>query len=147
MNETDEDQAQILLRLAKDDEFAARAMLPVDGLADSILGFHCQQAVEKALKAALAARGEKVPRTHDLEGLLRLCRNGGIDVPERLEGVQSLAPYGVLMRYGNDRTPALDREQALKWATDAVGWAQERVRDREAPDPWRPRSPHDRADR
>lgn len=87
-----------------------------------------------------------MPHTHDLEGLLRLFRNGGIEVPERLEGVERLAPYGVLMRYDTTESP-LDREQALRWATDAVGWAQERERDREAPDPWRSRSPPDRTDR
>ena len=35
----------------------------------SIVGFHAQQAVEKALKALLVSTGDTVPRTHDL-GLL-----------------------------------------------------------------------------
>jgi hypothetical protein len=43
-----EDLAQSMLGLARDDEVAARALLPLDGVADSIVGFHCQQAVEKA---------------------------------------------------------------------------------------------------
>ena len=38
------DLPQTLLGLARDDEFAARSLLPVAGVADSILGFHTQQA-------------------------------------------------------------------------------------------------------
>jgi len=48
------DLAWLLLGLARDDEFAARSLLPVAGVADAILGFHSQQAVEKALEAALS---------------------------------------------------------------------------------------------
>jgi HEPN domain len=45
------DLAEQLLRLARDDEAAARAMLDVGAVTDAIVGFHAQQAVEKALKA------------------------------------------------------------------------------------------------
>ena len=38
-------------------------------LADSV-GFHCQQCVEKYLKARLEEAGRHVPRTHDCEALL-----------------------------------------------------------------------------
>jgi HEPN domain-containing protein len=62
------DLPRLLLGLARDDEFAARSLLPVEGVADSILGFHAQQAVEKSLKAALAYRGVEFPYTHDLDG-------------------------------------------------------------------------------
>ncbi len=62
------DLPELLLGLARDDEFAARSLLPVEGVADSILGFHAQQAVEKALKAALASRDVEFPHAHDLAG-------------------------------------------------------------------------------
>jgi HEPN domain-containing protein len=114
----------VLLGLARDDEFAARSLLPVRGVADSILGFHAQQAVEKSLKAALASQGIEFPYTHDLDGLLELCTTNGLDVPQELDGVDRLAPYGVHMRYGTSRGAALDREQALRWATSATAWAQ-----------------------
>jgi HEPN domain-containing protein len=115
---------QVLLGLARDDEFAARSLLPVAGVADSILGFHVQQAVEKSLKAVLASRGIEFPYTHDLDGLLELCRTRGLDVPPELDGVDRLAPYGVHMRYGTSRAAALDREQALRWAASAIEWAR-----------------------
>jgi HEPN domain-containing protein len=118
------DLPQTLLALARDDEFAARSLLSVAGVADSILGFHAQQAVEKALKSALAARGVAFPYTHDLDGLLELCASSGLAVPPALEGVDRLAPYGVHMRYGTSHAQALDREQALQWAAAAIEWAQ-----------------------
>ena len=114
-----------LLGLARDDEFDSEvAATPVPGVADSILGFHAQQAVEKAMKAALAAEGAEFPHTHDLDGLLELCGNSGLEIPAALEGVDRLAPYGVHMRYGTSHGQALDRGQALLWAAAAIEWAQ-----------------------
>jgi HEPN domain-containing protein len=118
------DLPETLLGLARDDEFAARSLLPVAGVADSILGFHAQQAVEKAMKAALAAQGVEFPHTHDLDGLLELCGSSGLEVPDALEGVDRLAPYGVHMRYGTSHAQGLDRDQALQWAAVAIEWAQ-----------------------
>jgi HEPN domain-containing protein len=115
------DLPETLLGLARDDEFAARSLLPVEGVADSILGFHAQQAVEKALKAALAARSVAFPYTHDLDGLLELCENSGLEIPSALDGVDRLAPYGVHMRYGTSYAQSLE---ALQWAATAIGWAQ-----------------------
>jgi HEPN domain-containing protein len=117
------DLSRVLLGLARDDEFAARSLLPVPGVADSILGFHCQQAVEKSLKAALAARAIDYPYTHDLDGLLELCETSGLEVPAELDGVERLAPYGVHMRYGMSHGAGLDRAQALAWAAGAIQWA------------------------
>lgn len=147
MIQVQDDLPQQLLRLAREDEFAARTLLPAEGVADSILGFHCQQAVEKALKAALASRELKFPHTHDLGGLTELCRQGGLEIPPDLAGVDRLAPYGVQMRYDSTHTPPLDRRQALRWAEAAIEWAAALERTRDVPDLWRSRSPHDRADR
>ena len=56
------DLAQELLRLARDDYVAAEALLDVGAVA--IVGFHAQQAVEKALKAVLAEQAVSFPSTH-----------------------------------------------------------------------------------
>lgn len=47
------------------------------GVTDAIVGFHAQHAVEKAIKAVLAANGETFPFTHDLEGLIERCEPRG----------------------------------------------------------------------
>jgi HEPN domain-containing protein len=116
--------SRVLLGLARDDDFAARSLLPVEGLADAILGFHAQQAVEKSLKAVLASADVRFPYTHDLVGLIELCQDNGLVVPVAVEDADQLSPYGVRMRYGASHETRLDRDQALGWSAAAVEWAR-----------------------
>ncbi len=116
--------SRVLLGLARDDDFAARSLLPVEGVADAILGFHAQQAVEKSLKAVLASADVQFPYSHDLDGLIELCRGNGLEVPDALEDADQLSPYGVRMRYGASHDTRLDRDQALGWSAAAVEWAR-----------------------
>jgi HEPN domain-containing protein len=118
------DIPSVLLGLAADDEFMARSLLPIEGVTDAGLGFHCQQAAEKSLKAVLALRGIEFPFTHDLEGLLRLCQKNGIDVPEDLSEVDRLSVFAVRLRYDASPAARLDRDKALAWAASAVAWAR-----------------------
>jgi HEPN domain-containing protein len=128
------DLPRVLLGLARDDDFAARSLLPVEDVADAILGFHAQQAVEKSLKAVLASADVQFPYTHDLDGLIELCRGHGLEIPDALEDADQLSPYGVRMRYGASHDTRLDRDQALGWSAAAVEWAREIVeRDDEKP--------------
>jgi HEPN domain-containing protein len=118
------DTPSVLLSLAADDEFMARSLLPIAGVTDAGLGFHTQQAVEKAMKAVLAAKGVEFPFTHDLNGLLRLCQKNDINVPDDLSGVGVLSVFAVRLRYDASPAAHLDRDAALKWAAAAVSWAQ-----------------------
>lgn len=56
-----QDLAEQLLRRADTDAAGARAMLPIDDVADVLVCFHAQQAVEKALKAVLAPAAWSFP--------------------------------------------------------------------------------------
>ncbi len=114
----------VLLDLATADEFAARSLLPIEGITDGVLGFHTQQAVEKALKAVLAVNGVEFPYSHDLNGLIGLCRKSDIDIPEDLAGVGHLSVFAVRLRYDASPAAHLDRDQALVWAAAAVTWAR-----------------------
>jgi HEPN domain-containing protein len=118
------DLARELLALAAEDELAARALIDVAGVSDTIVGFHTQQSVEKALKAVLASRGVEFPFTPDLDGLAELCSESGLDIPAELAGVDRLTPYGVRWRYGIRGPANLDRDQALRWAAGALAWAR-----------------------
>jgi hypothetical protein len=51
------DLARVLLTRAVDDEKLVRKVCLDADVADSIVGFHAQQAAEKLIKAVLAARG------------------------------------------------------------------------------------------
>lgn len=66
------EHAASMLQMARRDHDALAAMVDLPQVADSIYGFHAQQAVEKALKAWLALRGLQYPLTHDLPRLLSL---------------------------------------------------------------------------
>lgn len=121
------DLARQLMELAAADRLAAQTLSDADGIADAIIGFHAQQAVEKALKAVLASREIEFPFTHDLDGLIELCDSNGLNIPADLDGVDSLTPYGMRWRYGTGMPTALDRDEALHWAAHAVDWASSLV--------------------
>jgi HEPN domain-containing protein len=120
------DLAEQLLRLARDDEAAARAMLDVGAVTDAIVGFHAQQAVEKALKAVLAVHGVEVPFTHDLAGLADRCAAEGATLPSSLAEIDRLTPFGVRLRYGEfDDIVPVARGLALGWAERTIAWARD----------------------
>jgi HEPN domain-containing protein len=119
------DLAEELLALAREDEAAARALLDVGVVTDRIVGFHAQQAVEKALKAVLAVRDVAFPFTHDLGALAELSANAGAALPPKLSEVDQLTPFGVSLRYGalDDLVPVA-RASALALAEQTIVWAR-----------------------
>lgn len=121
------DLAQQLLGLARDDLAAARTLSEA-GSSASMVGFHCQQAVEKALKAVLASDGGEFPYSHNITLLIQLCEDADAPVPEGLGDVDRLTPFAVHMRYGTAApTPAVDLADGLKWAEQTIRWAEGRV--------------------
>jgi HEPN domain-containing protein len=65
--------ASLLLRKAEGDVEVVRALVGNASITDDAIGFHAQQAIEKAMKAVFAIRGVRFPRTHDLGFLLELA--------------------------------------------------------------------------
>ena len=115
--------AETLLRLADADLYACRVLADADDLADGAVGFHAQQAVEKALKVAIVLAEVELPRTHDLEQLREQVEKAtGAQLPSELAGVDWLTPWAVALRY--DEPTALDRAAALALAESACGWAK-----------------------
>jgi hypothetical protein len=66
--------------------------------AESIFGFHAQQAIEKSLKAWLSALGGSYPRTHDLTALLSRLEELECDVSSYWHLAEHNA-YAVQFRY------------------------------------------------
>jgi HEPN domain-containing protein len=132
---TNGDLARRLLAAAREDELTARSVLRVEGISDPIVGFHAHQAVEKAMKAVLAAKGTEFPFTHDLEQLTNFAKKSGIELPSTLDDVDDLNPFAAAERYGSEVPVALDRDQALKWAAAAIAWAAQSIV--EQPEPGR----------
>lgn len=91
--------ARRLLAKAAQDEFVLEQFVGNPQAADEMFGFHAQQAAEKLLKAALAARGVDYPRTHRLGDLLDLARERGLALPEEFDRLHELTPFAVEYRY------------------------------------------------
>lgn len=68
--------------------------------ATSAVCFHCQQAVEKFLKAFLIANGIDIKRTHNIEFLLSECSD--IDKEFVNINLKELSDFGVDARYPGD---------------------------------------------
>lgn len=100
--------------MARKDLKALDGMGDRDVFADEIFGFHAQQAVEKTLKAWIAARGEQYPLRHSIAELLAMLGDMGCDVEDMWDLVK-YTPFAVEFRYGViDRDePCLDRAAAL----------------------------------
>jgi HEPN domain-containing protein len=76
--------------------------------------YHCQQCIEKYLKAYLIAHGETPPRTHDLEQLLKLCTVYDSTLLSQQPLAQALNPFGVLVRYRDLSATLADAQDAIK---------------------------------
>jgi HEPN domain-containing protein len=72
--------------------------LPVE-----IVCFHCQQAVEKALKAVLAYYGAAIPKTHDIITLNKLCKELTDKVQIDVAVAEVITNFAVVTRYVEDR--------------------------------------------
>lgn len=82
--------------------------------------FHCQQAVEKSLKAFLVWRDHPFRKTHDLVELTRQCVDLEPTLGDVLRGVGGLTRFAWEYRYpGETESPAL--ELAHGWLVRVKG--------------------------
>lgn len=132
MSRPELEEAQLFLRKAREDADAVRKLVADASIADAIVGFHAQQAAEKALKAVLAASGDDFPWTHDLRHLIERLSDLGAPLPSSLHEIRVLAPWAVEFRYGETIDDPLDRKQAVALADEVVAWAKAKV-EAEAP--------------
>lgn len=121
------DLARVLLARAIDDETLVRKVSPDMDIADAIVGFHAQQAVEKLIKAALTARGVAFIKSHALSYLIGLVEENEIEAPAELSEADVLSPWAVEFRYESDEPPALDRPAALMLVEQVRVWAENEI--------------------
>ncbi len=113
--------AELLLEHATSDLNACRVLMAAEEMRDDVVGFHAQQAVEKALKVALVLADIDFPRSHDLRELVDIAVDNAITVPGSIEEARWLTPWAAQLRY--EMLEPLDRDAAFSTASDAVGWA------------------------
>jgi len=88
------------LEKADEDRLVVRQLFDAESIALGAIGFHCQQAAEKYLKAFLLFHGLEPERTHNLEFLLARC--ACVDPGFSLIDPMNLTDYGVEARYPGD---------------------------------------------
>ncbi len=86
------EQALLYLDKAAEDEVLVDEVIVSPRVSDAVIGFHCQQAVEKLLKALLSHLGVRFRKTHDLRELLDLLADHGAAPPHYLQEIDSLSP-------------------------------------------------------
>ena len=102
-----------------DSDLAAAEILAAGEMGDYFpCAFHCQQAVEKLLKAFLVRHQIEFRKTHDLDRLLELASRSEPPLQEELASCTWLSPFGVEFRYPGDY-PQVDRKTAKKALAEA----------------------------
>ncbi|MFN3568566.1 MAG: HEPN domain-containing protein [Caldimicrobium sp.] len=93
--------------------------LPDEEIITDTLCFHCQQAVEKFLKAFLVHNKIDFERTHSLEYLIKLCSTVDKDFENLYEIIKNLSDYAVEVRYPDEfYIPSVEEaKEAFKSAT------------------------------
>jgi HEPN domain-containing protein len=117
------------LRKAQHDLTAARRLLTPDCVEFDVVAFHCQQAVEKSLKAFLVAHRVEFEKIHDIRRLLDLCAAIDADFNELRASAEPLTIFAVTFRYPGPAEPTrADAERALAAAEGACVFAGDRTR-------------------
>jgi len=75
------------------------------------VGFHCQQAAEKSIKAYLTWQDEPFEKTHSLIALVSMCLHFDPAFEQLRQAAASLTPYAVTFRYPGE-LPELTAEEA-----------------------------------
>jgi HEPN domain-containing protein len=93
------------------------------------LCFDAQQAAEKAVKAVLGSRHVRFPHVHDLETLLTVLSENGVDVPDPMWEARKLTPYAVEARYPSVAKEVTEEQyaEAVRLAQATVDWAESMV--------------------
>jgi HEPN domain-containing protein len=90
-------------------QLARRRKVPVPNL----VCFHCQQCVEKYLKARLQEYEILFPKTHDLPRLLGLLLSSQPLWEHLRDALEVLTEYGVEFRYPGENATVADAKRAL----------------------------------
>ena len=112
---------------ANEDLLVVDKLTEYEIIATSSVCFHCQQAVEKFLKAFLIANGVEVKKTHNIEYLLSECA----DIDKDFVDIdpKELSDFGVDMRYPGDMFVP-DKDETLgykKLAFEIKDFVEEKI--------------------
>jgi HEPN domain-containing protein len=122
------EQALLFLAKAAEDESLVDEVIDSDRVSDEIVGFHCQQAAEKILKAVLSEFSVEFRRTHDIRELMDQLVDVRHPLPRSLADLDALTPYATLFRYpGIPAQPSLDRRKVREKIRRVRRWAERKL--------------------
>lgn len=87
---------------AESDWNTVEILLASDRCPPDAVCFHCQQFVEKLLKALLTQYGVEAPRTHDLRRLIQVLQPFAAEISQFEDRCDDLTVHGVQSRYPDD---------------------------------------------
>lgn len=116
MNKATADFIKQWLAKANEDLLVVEKLTEYEIIATSSVCFHCQQAVEKYLKAFLIANGVDIKKTHNIEYLLSECSDFDRDFAS--VNPKELSDFGVEIRYPGDMYIP-DQQETLEYRTIA----------------------------
>lgn len=88
------------LEKADHDLIAAKVLLEYNPMVLDNACFHCQQAVEKHLKAFLIYKEQEISKTHNIQFLINLCHK--LDADFTNIDVKDIEVFAVRVRYPGD---------------------------------------------
>lgn len=116
----------------KNDLKVASDALKVKNPVTDAICFHCQQSVEKFLKAYLCINNQEIPRIHDLTRLIDLC----ISIDKEFKylheiQVDLLTDYAVEIRYPDDFyiPTVVEAKEAYKLANKAKNFILKKIKE------------------
>ncbi len=121
------EESQRLLRSARRDRDTFLLLVALPQASMAALGFHAQQAVEKALKAVAVSAGVETRRTHDLAALSQSLLEAGCRLPFSLDEVRELNPFAVEFRYDDEFDTVLSRDDLTRRLERVLTWAEAEV--------------------
>ncbi|MBS1126420.1 MAG: hypothetical protein H6Q93_409 [Nitrospirae bacterium] len=78
-----------------------------------VVGFHCQQCIEKYLKALLVMKKLDFPKTHDLLDLLAILTENEPLLDVLKPELRTLNPFSVQFRYPGESATVEESQKAL----------------------------------
>ena len=127
MKRPDDPEVLAWLGKAAEDQAAARVLEKHAPHLDTVIGFHCQQAVEKSLKAVIVWMDTDVPRTHDLDALLALLTPHLPELGDLTEAASYLNGFSVVPRYPTFQAQSGDAEARSRRACALAYQVEEAV--------------------
>ena len=96
------------LEKARHDWMVVQRILKDGGPELDVAAFHCQQAVEKVLKAYLISQRRSFEKIHDLRRLLDYCVEREAAFESLRDDVEPLTIYAVAFRYPGPSDPMIE---------------------------------------